>query len=63
MMSNDDNNVKITTNFVIGSDLSECSIDELQYYIIILEQEIIRTNETIDQKQNTMNAAHNLFKI
>lgn len=63
MMLDDEDYAKIAKNFVIGADLSECSIEELQNYITILEQEIIRIRESIDQKQDTMSAAHKLFNI
>lgn len=49
------------TQIFVGQDLSTLSESELAERIIELEQEIIRTKETLTNRSNVRNEAESLF--
>lgn len=50
------------TKIIVGQDLSTLSESELAERIVELEQEIIRTKETLSKRSNIRNEAEALFE-
>lgn len=55
----DEEDKPIKQNFV---NLEPLSLNELEKYIIELNQEIVRTQDEIKRKKNHMDAASSIFK-
>ena len=49
-------------DIVIGQDLSELSVEELEKRILLLEAEIERLKADIASKQSSLSAAESFFK-
>lgn len=53
---------KQTPNYVIGTDLSTLSVDELEELIATLEAEITRIGDVLAEKSASRSAADSVFK-
>lgn len=58
----DDEPVKLKAQYLVGSDLSILSVDELSQTIDLLRAEIERLTEERDRKFSGIQAAEALFK-
>lgn len=59
----DDDSIKPKTDHIVGSDLSQLSVDDLAERIVALEAEIERLKLEKDKKASGIKAAEALFKI
>jgi len=49
-------------SYEIGNNLDNFSIEELDHYLLSLNEEILRVNELKKNKINALNKAQDLFK-
>ena len=59
-MEEEDLNKK--TSYEIGNNLDNFSIEELDHYLLSLNEEILRVNELKKNKINALNKAQDFFK-
>ncbi len=59
----EENEPKRKTIHEIGENLDDISIDELNLRIILLEEEIVRLKNSIEQKQASHSKAEAIFKF
>ena len=58
----DDDPDRKPVTHAIGQDLSDLSVDELAHRISLLESEIARLRNAVDDKSSTKTAAESLFR-
>ena len=49
-------------NYEIGNNLDNFSIEELDQYLLVLDQEIVRVKDIKKDKINALNKAQDFFK-
>ena len=49
-------------SYEIGNNLDNFSIEELDHYLLLLNEEILRVNELKKNKINALNKAQDFFK-
>ena len=60
-MSEEDAPAKLPAH-TVGEDLSKLSVTELLDRIIVLQSEIARVEQAVEDKQASLNAANSIFK-